>query len=465
MMTFPKDFLWGVATAAYQVEGAAQTDGRGPSIWDTFSATPGKVANGDSGLIANDHYHRYLDDIQIMKNLGVKAYRFSISWTRLFPKGDDVREERGFDFYNRLIDALLAAGIEPVATIYHWDLPQPLQDRGGWASREILEPFENYARAVAEAFGDRVTRFATINEPWVMSWLGYGSGVHAPGETSFDQAIAASHHTLVAHNRAVRAIKSVRPNALVGPVLSQSHPDVDDIPDPKQLQAASIFDAFTNLFWMDGIFRGAYPQLVLDLFGERLTKLIQAGDLDLVENDWLGVNFYFNTRIGHEVPADHPSRARFIDELAGFAVESQAVGDLTDMGWPITPYGLGDLLVRWTREYGEVLPPMFVTENGVAYDNGLSADGLVHDDKRIAYLNDHLLSIESAIARGADVRGYFQWSLMDNFEWAEGFNKRFGIVHVDYSTQVRTVKDSGNWYAKVIETNGECLTRKFVKFS
>ena len=464
-MPFPNDFLWGVATAAYQIEGAAATDGRGPSVWDTFSATPGKVANGDTGMVANDHYHRYLDDIQVMKDLGVKAYRFSIAWTRLFPKGDEVREERGFDFYNRLIDALLAAGIEPVATLYHWDLPQPLQDRGGWANREILGPFEHYVRAAAEAFGDRVTRFAPINEPWVMSWLGYGSGVHAPGVADFDQAIAASHHTVVAHNLAVRTIKSVRPNALVGPVLSQSHPDVDDITDPTQMKAAAIFDAFTNQFWMDAIFRGRYSDAVLDLFGERLTKHIHPGDLDIVANDWLGVNFYFNTRIGHEVAMDHPSRARFIDELAGFAVESQAQGDLTDMGWPITPHGLGDLLVRWTREYGDVIPPMYVTENGVAYDTGISEDGLVHDDRRIDYLNNHLLSIESAISRGADVRGYFQWSLMDNFEWAEGFNKRFGIVHVDFDTQVRTVKESGKFYAKVVETNGECLTRKFVKFS
>ena len=464
-MPFPKDFLWGVATAAYQIEGAAATDGRGPSIWDTFSATPGKVANGDNGMVANDHYHRYLDDIQIMKDLGVKAYRFSISWTRLFPKGDDVREERGFDFYNRLINAIVAAGLEPVATLYHWDLPQPLQDQGGWANRAILEPFEKYAVAVAEAFGDRVTRFTPINEPMVLSWLGYGMGVHAPGIADSNQAIAASHHTIVAHNRALRAIKSVRPNALVGPVLSQSQADVDDITDPKQMEAAAVSDALGNLFWMDGIFRGKYSDLTLKIFGERLTKHIHPGDLDVVENDWLGVNFYFNTRIGHEVPADHPTRARILDEFCGFAVESQAQGMLTDMGWPITPHGLGDLLVRWTREYGELLPPLYVTENGVAYDDGLSADGEVHDDRRIAYLNDHLLSIESALARGADVRGYFQWSLMDNFEWAEGFNKRFGIVHVDYASQVRTVKDSGKFYAKVVETNGECLTRKFVKFS
>lgn len=464
-MPFPKDFLWGVATAAYQVEGAAATDGRGPSIWDTFSATPGKVANGDSGMVANDHYHRYLDDIQIMKDLGAKAYRFSISWTRLFPNGDDVREERGFDFYNRLIDAIVAAGIEPVATIYHWDLPQPLQDQGGWANRAILEPFEKYARAVAEAFGDRITRFTPINEPMVLSWLGYGLGVHAPGIADYDQAIAASHHTVVAHNRAVKAIKSVRPNALVGPVLSQSQADVDDVTDPKQLEAAAISDALGNVFWMDGIFRGKYSDLTLKIFGERLTKHIHEGDLDVVDNDWLGVNFYFNTRIGHVVPADHPTRARILDEFAGFAVESQAQGMLTDMGWPITPNGLGDLLARWTREYGDLIPPMYVTENGVAYDDGLSEDGLVHDDRRISYLNDHLLSIESAIARGADVRGYFQWSLMDNFEWAEGFNKRFGIVHVDFDTQVRTVKESGKWYSKVIETNGENLTRRFVKFS
>jgi beta-glucosidase len=269
----------------------------------------------------------------------------------------------------------------------------------------------------------------------------------------------------VAHNRAVRAIKSVRPNALVGPVLSQSQADVDDITDPKQLEAAAIVDALGNLFWMEGLFRGKYSDLTLNIFGERLTKHIHPGDLDVVENDWLGVNFYFNTRIGHEVPADHPTRARFLDEFASFAVESQAQGMLTDMGWPITPHGLGDLLARWTREYGELIPPLYVTENGVAYDDGLSEDGLIQDSRRIDYLNDHLLSVESAIARGADVRGYFQWSLMDNFEWAEGFNKRFGIVHVDFDTQVRTVKESGKWYAKVIETNGQNLERKFVKFS
>ena len=463
-MPFPKDFLWGAATSAYQIEGAADSDGRGPSIWDTFCATPGKVLNGDSGKVANDHYHLYREDIALMKSLGIQAYRFSISWTRLFPAGDEVRNEAGFDFYNKLIDELIANGIEPVCTLYHWDLPQPLQDLGGWASRSVLEPFEKYATAVAEAFGDRITMFTPINEPWVMSWLGYGMGEQAPGIKDYGQAIAASHHTIVAHNRALRAIKAVRPNALVGPVLSQTHPDIDDISDPKQMRAAALVDAHQNLFWMDGIFKGTYPDLIWEVFGEHLEKLVQPGDLDVVENDWLGVNYYFNSRIGHEVPADHPTRLRMVDEWLGYAVEGASVGHLTDMGWPITPYGLGDLLARWHREYGDLIGPMYVTENGVAYQDEPGPDGEVHDSRRTEYINDHLKSIESAIARGADVRGFFQWSLMDNFEWAAGFGMRFGIVHVDYKTQKRTIKDSAKFYAEVIKNNGANLTSKVVRF-
>lgn len=463
-MPFPKDFLWGAATSAYQIEGATDTDGRGPSIWDTFCATPGKVLNGDTGDTANDHYHLYKDDIAMMKSLGIQAYRFSISWTRLFPAGDTVRNEAGFDFYNKLIDELLTNGIEPVCTLYHWDLPQALQDQGGWASRVVLEPFEHYATAVAEAFGDRITMFTPINEPWVMSWLGYGTGVHAPGITDYSQAIAASHHTIVAHNRALRAIKRVRPNAKVGPVLSQTHPDVDDISDPKQMRAAALVDAHQNLFWMDGIFRGTYPDIIWEVFGYDLKKLVQPGDLDVVENDWLGVNYYFNSRIGHEVPADHPTRLRMVDEWLGYAVEGASVGNVTDMGWPITPYGLGDLLARWQREYGDVIGPMYVTENGVAYQDEPGADGEVHDDRRIEYMNDHLKSIESAISRGADVRGFFQWSLMDNFEWAGGFGMRFGIVHMEYATQKRTIKDSAKFYAEVIKANGANLTSKIIRF-
>lgn len=459
-MTFPKDFIWGVATSSYQIEGAANEDGRGVSIWDTFCATPGKVANGDSGEVANDHYHLYESDVALMKSMGVKAYRFSISWPRLFPNGDQIREQRGFDFYNRLIDSLIAAGIEPLATIYHWDLPQPLQDRGGWADRSILESFAFYAEAVAEAFGDRVKRFAPINEPWVVSWLGYGVGVHAPGIKDYGQAIAAAHHTVVAHRLALEAIKRVRPDALVGPVLNQSLPDVDDITDPKQMYAAEIMDANHNTFWMDGIFRGQYPDLIWKIYGEDLRKVVHEGDLVPTKNDWLGINFYMNGRIGPVVESSAPDEAGIVERFAGYACEGDPVGPLTDMGWPITPHGIGNLLTRWTREYGPELPPMFITENGAAFDDGPDEAGEVHDTRRVLYLNDHLVEIGKAIDRGANVGGYFEWSLMDNFEWAVGYEKRFGIVYVDYETQERIPKESARFYSRVIESNGAVLQQR-----
>jgi len=461
---FGPDFLFGVATAAYQIEGAYDADGKGRSIWDTFCDAPGKVARGESGKRANEHYLRYRDDVALMTSLESQAYRFSLAWTRMFPEGDARREQRGFDFYDRLIDELLTAGIKPFATLYHWDLPQSLQDIGGWTNREIPKRLADYAFAAAEAFGDRVQHWATINEPWVMSWLGYGQGYHAPGEASFEKAIAASHHTVLGHNLALAAIKQAAPTALVGPVLSQSHPDVDDITDPDQLTAAAAFDLNQNRFWMDAFFKGEYPELAYRLYGDALTSVIHEGDLTLAPHDFLGVNYYFNTRIGHRVAADNPNRVRVVDRLTGLAMESTSVGQLTDMGWPITPFGLEDLLVRWTREY-ENLPPLYVTENGVAYDDEPGVDGEIHDVRRIAYLNDHLLAVASAIERGADVRGYFQWSLMDNFEWAVGYAKRFGIVHVDYETQVRTIKDSGAWYREVIRTRGANLVARKVAFA
>lgn len=459
-MSFSKDFLWGVATAAYQIEGAAAEDGRGPSIWDTFCDTPGKVANSDSGKVANDHYHRYVEDVQLMKQLGVNAYRLSISWTRLFPKGDSQRNEKGFEFYNKLIDELLSNGIEPVITLFHWDLPQPLQDVGGWANRATVDAIEFYAGEVAKAFGDRVKRFAPINEPWVFSWLGYGMGYHAPGLSDYRLAIRASHHTVVAHNRMLKAIKAVRPDALVGPVLSQTIPDIDDYTDPKQMRAAQAVDATQNLFWMDAFFKGQYPDLVWELYGDDLKEVVLEGDLEVVDNDWLGVNYYNNARIGHEVAADHETRFRVIDKLLGYAVEGQTSGEETDMGWPITPHGIGSLLVRWTREYGDLVPQMFITENGVAYSDGPAADGHIHDERRIKYINDHLLSVRDAIDRGADVGGYFAWSMMDNFEWAMGYGMRFGLIWVDFENQQRIIKDSGHWYRKTIESNGEQLTRR-----
>ncbi|CAB4619123.1 MAG: beta-glucosidase [Actinobacteria bacterium] len=456
-MSFPKDFLWGVATASYQVEGAVHEDGRGKTIWDTFCEKPGAIKNGDSGEIAIDHYHRFREDIAIMKAMGIKAYRFSFAWSRLFPNGDAKREERGFNFYDELVDELLAAGIEPVATLYHWDLPQPLEDAGGWPTRAVLQPFADYAFEVGKHFGNRIKFWAPLNEPWVFSWLGYGTGAHAPGRKNFDDAIRASHHTVVAHNLAYRALKRANPELQVGPVLSQTLPDVDNVFDPFQMKVAKYLDAHNNTFWMEALFRGKYPDAVNEMFGKVLSDVIEPGDLEPVKQDWIGINYYFNNRVGHEVPSNHPTRGRIFDKLLGLSFEAAPTTQLTDMGWPITPQGLGDLCLRWTAEYGDVLPPIYITENGVANDTDKSADGKIHDTARIQYLNDHLRSIRDAISAGADIRGYFQWSLFDNFEWGFGYEKRFGIVHVDYETLVRTPKDSASWYSQVIETAGQSL--------
>ncbi|CAN2169719.1 BglB Beta-glucosidase/6-phospho-beta-glucosidase/beta-galactosidase [Candidatus Nanopelagicaceae bacterium] len=454
MATFPKDFIWGAATSSYQIEGAAYEDGRGLSIWDTFCKTPGKVANGDTGDVANDHYHRYLEDIALMKELGLKSYRFSFAWPRVFPNGDGVREERGFAFYDRLIDALLEAGIEPLATLYHWDLPQALQDKGGWTNRDIVKAFADYSTAVVEHFGDRVKKWTPINEPWVVSWLGYGIGIHAPGVKDRKSAFAAAHHTVLAHVASTHAMRAVRNDILTGPVLNQANSIADDPKDPVQAHALAIADAHQNTFWMDAFMKGSYPQILLDTYGDELASVIKPGDLEsaTVKNDFIGINYYFDNYI-------HPSKGggnqwHSIAGLFGLDIDETAPGPLTDMGWPLTPFGLKNLLVRWHKEYGNALPDLFITENGVAYDEGISEDGKCHDQRRIDYLSTHLAAVAGAIAEGSPVKGYYQWSLMDNFEWALGYEKRFGIVHVDFDTQKRTIKDSGYWYKDVIANNG-----------
>lgn len=460
MERFSKDFLFGVATAAYQIEGGAYEDGKGESVWDRFCKTPGKVARGESGDVAVDHYHRWPEDLDLMKELGMQGYRFSVAWTRMFPEGDSRREERGFEFYDRLIDGMLERGIKPFPTLFHWDLPQALQDKGGWENRETAYRFGEFAGAFAERFGDRVTAVATINEPWVFSWLGHALGYHAPGLESPEAAVRASHHTVLAHNLAYDAIKSVKPNLPVGMALSQSLADVDDIFDPQQMKAAALFDVNQNTFWMDGLIKGAYPQLAIDTYGKTLSDVLQPGDLQPNKLDWLGINYYFNTRIGPEVSMDNPSRVRVIDKYLGFGNDSNPVGELTDMSWPITPPGLSGLLTRWHREYGEALPPIYITENGVAYDDESGADGRVRDQRRSDYLNLHLLEVSKAIEAGVDVRGYFLWSFLDNFEWAVGYAKRFGIVHVNYQTQVRTPKDSAHFYSEVARTRGANLVSR-----
>ena len=453
-MSFPADFIWGAATSSYQIEGAAQEDGRGISIWDTFSKTPGKVAHGDTGDVANDHYHRYPQDIALMKDLGLQGYRFSFAWPRMFPQGDGVREERGFDFYDRLIDTVLEAGIEPLATLYHWDLPQALEDRGGWVHRDIVSRFADYSTAVVEHFGDRVKKFTPINEPWVVAWLGHGVGIHAPGIKDRASAFAAAHHTVLAHAASTNAMRAVRSDILTGPVLNQANYVPDDVNDPFQVHTAEVLDAVQNRFWMDAFMYGRYPEILLKEFGEELNAVIQEGDLQAatIKNDFIGINFYFDSRVGAEVKG--LDQWHSISSLFGAASDETPSGPLTDMGWPLTPEGLENLLVRWHKEHGDKLPDLYVTENGVAYGDGPDSEGRIRDLRRIDYLRTHLKAVSKAIDQGAPVKGYYQWSLMDNFEWALGYEKRFGIIYVDFDTQERIIKDSGYWYRDQIRNNG-----------
>lgn len=453
-MSFPADFIWGAATSSYQIEGAAHEDGRGASIWDTFSKTPGKVAHGDTGDIANDHYHRFPQDIALMKDLGLQGYRFSFAWPRMFPLGDGVREERGFDFYDRLIDNVLEAGIEPLATLYHWDLPQALEDRGGWVHRDIVSRFADYSTAVVERFGDRVKKFTPINEPWVVAWLGHGIGIHAPGIKDRASAFAAAHHTVLAHAASTNAMRAVRNDILTGPVLNHSNYVPDDRNDSFQAHTAEVLDAVQNRFWMDAFMYGSYPEILLKEFGAELSAVIKEGDLKAatVKNDFIGINFYFDSRVGPKV--EGLDQWHSISTLFGAASDETPRGPLTDTGWPLTPEGLESLLVRWHKEHGDTLPDLYITENGVAYDDRPDAEGRIKDLRRIEYLRTHLIAVLNAIDQGAPVKGYYQWSLMDNFEWALGYDKRFGIIYVDFETQARIIKDSGYWYRDQIRNNG-----------
>ena len=456
-MSFPDGFLWGAATSSYQIEGAANEDGRGPSIWDLFSKTPGKVANGDTGDIANDHYHRFPQDIAVMKEIGLQGYRFSFAWPRMFPNGDGAREERGFAFYDRLIDGLLAAGIEPLATLYHWDLPQALQDKGGWVNREIVDRFADYSTSVVERFGDRVKKFSPINEPWVVAWLGYGTGVHAPGIKDRASAFAAAHHTVMAHAASTHAMRAVRSDIFTGPVLNQANYVPDDANDPVQSRAADILDAVQNRFWMDAFMKGQYPEILMNEFGKELEAVIKDGDLNsaTVKNDFIGINYYCDSRVGS--PVEGVETGYTVSGLLGLTIDESPRGPLTEMGWPLTPDGLRNLLVRWHREYGAECPHIYITENGAAYGDGPDGTGRIKDDRRIEYLSRHLQAVSRAISEGSPIKGYYQWSLMDNFEWALGYDKRFGIVHVDFETQKRIIKDSGWWYKTVIDSNGQHL--------
>jgi len=436
-LPFPPDFVWGAATASYQIEGAVHEDGRGESIWDRFCRIPGKVRNGDNGDIACDHYHRYKDDVALMQTLGLRGYRFSIAWPRILPKGRGPINPKGLDFYDRLVDELLKKDIQPYATLYHWDLPQKLEDRGGWPHRDTVDAYVEYVECVVRRLGDRVRHWITQNEPWVASWIGYGWGVHAPGRTGEKSALAAAHHLLLAHGRAVPVIRRDCPEARVGITLnlSPAHPASASTED---LAAARTSDGKSNRWFLDPIFRGAYPADAAESLAPYLPA-IQANDLRTISApiDFLGVNYY-NRHIVRATPqTGHPVIVR---------PES---GSFTNMGWEVYPDAFYELLIRLQREYAP--PQLFVTENGAAYDDVRIHDGRILDPERQDYLEQHLIACSRAIRDGVPLAGYFVWSLLDNFEWHHGYQKRFGLVYVDYPTQERVPKSSFDWYRRFIQ--------------
>jgi beta-glucosidase len=445
--SFPSDFLWGAATAAYQIEGATREDGRGLSIWDRFSSIPGNTHDGDTGDVAADHYHRMEQDVDLMANLGLNAYRFSIAWPRILPQGGGSVNVRGLDFYDRLVDVLLARGITPVATLYHWDLPAALQDRGGWVDRDTALAFAGYAEVVARRLGDRVTRWTTLNEPWCCAYLGYGVGAHAPGMRSMRAAFAAAHHLLLAHGLAVPLLRELaRPDAQIGITLNLTPVYAADL-RPATLHAVNQVDRFHNRWFLDPIFRGRYPSGLFEGFGEASPQ-IEVGDLASIAApiDFLGVNYYSRLLIrASETPKRHARSGPYSDGQIVGPVPGSAY---TDMGWEIYPEGLADVLLRVHKEYAP--PAILVTENGAAFRDAWDGGERVGDTRRVEYLRGHLQALAVALMLGIPVEGYFAWSLIDNFEWAEGYARRFGIVYVDYPTQRRIVKDSGRWYAELI---------------
>ncbi len=442
LANFPADFLWGVATAAYQIEGAASEGGRGPSIWDTFSHTPGRVHRGDTGDIACDHYHRLHDDLELLAELGVGAYRLSVSWARLQPRGEGELNPEGVAFYRELLAGLRDRGIRPVVTLYHWDLPQPLEDAGGWPARATAERFADYARRTVTVLGDLAQDWITLNEPWCSSFLGYGYGPHAPGRTDVRAAVAAAHHLNLAHGLAVRAIREVAPDARVGitNIVTEVVPASDA---PADVAAAGRLDAVSNRVFLGPAYQGAYDAGVheaLDPFG--LAELIRDGDLEIIATpcDFAGVNHYQRV-----IATDRPVGPAF-----PFGVEeTPAQPATTSFGWSVVPDSLYAVLTRVAREYTSL--PLYVTESGASFDDYVDPEGGVDDVERIAYLAGYFDAAGRAIRDGVDLRGYLVWSLLDNFEWGEGYSKRFGLVYVDYRTQERLPKASAHWYRALLE--------------
>jgi beta-glucosidase len=437
---FPEGFVWGCSTAAYQVEGAAREDGRGPSVWDVFSHTPRRIANNDTGDVACDHYHRYPEDLDLMAKAGMKAYRFSVSWPRVLPEGTGAVNPKGLDFYDRLTDAALARGIEPWPCLFHWDTPQALEFQGGWRARDIADRFTDYALIVARRLGDRVNRWVMLNEPCVVSVFGYGLGGHAPGVMGRANAVAAQHHLNLAQGKALAALRAeARPSWKLGTVLTLQ-PTRPAGGLEQNREAAAVWDAVWNRACLDPLFKGHYPaRLEADY-----ARVVKPGDLEAIRQpvDFLGLNYY--SRMHHE---PHPGGLYGTGYGAASGVES-----FTGMGWPVEPDGLIEALLDLKDNYGN--PPVYLTENGADYPDTVGADGTIADGERTAFIRDHLLAGHRAIQAGANLKGWLLWTLLDNFEWAEGYSRRFGIVAVDRQTLARTPKASYRWYAEAIRQNG-----------
>ena len=469
-LTFPDTFAWGTATAAYQIEGAIHEGGRRDSIWDAFCRVPGAVIKGDSGEVACDHYHRMPQDVALLARLGMGTYRFSTSWSRVCPDGGPVNTE-GLDFYDRLVDELVTHGIRPWLTLYHWDLPQALQDRGGWTNRDTASRFADYAEVVLDRLGDRVPVWTTLNEPWCSSFLSYAGGEHAPGHTSPSEAVDAAHHLLLGHGLAVQRLRASGRPIQVGITTNHTVADPADPTNPGDVAAARRIDGAFNRVFLDPLFKGEYPVDVLEDMAEAgLGRVARDGDLEVISSpiDVLGVNYYNGGAFAAADPIDQSPLE--YPGPGGLTRRSPYVGServrgvsrglpVTDMGWEIQPDGLTRLLVRLHEEYtGPAGIPLVVTENGAAFADEPDTSGFVDDtDTRLAFVRSHLGAVHDAIEAGADVRGYLVWSLLDNFEWAWGYDKRFGIVHVDYATQKRTPKASALWYAEVARTGQVAL--------
>jgi len=438
---FPEAFLWGAATSAYQIEGGWDADGKGPSVWDTFSHTPGKVAGGDTGDVACDHYHRWSQDVALMRDLRLRAYRFSVSWPRVVPEGTGVVNEVGLDFYDRLVDGLLDVGIAPMLTLFHWDLPQALQDRRGWGARETVDAFVAYADVVSRRIGDRVPMWITHNEPSVVAVDGHVVGGHAPGLRDPALGLQVAHHLLVSHGLAVPVIRANAPAAQVG-IAINVWPQQPATEAPEDVAAAERQYAVEAGWYLDPLHGKGYPAAIWDVYqAVGIAPSVRGGDMATIATpiDFLGLNYYSRSLVRAD-PSEEPFGVAGVYES----------GHHTDVGWLVMPRGLYDLLTRVWRDHRP--PAIYVTENGAAFSDVVAADGAVHDEQRVAYLRGHLEAAYSAMTEGVPLRGYFVWSLLDNFEWAEGYDKRFGLVRVDFDTLERTVKDSGRWYRDTIST-------------